>query len=604
MTMNTELRLHGQVNDKIEYFATAAGCRTAHHHFFQINDNNIRFFSAGNELCLDAKGVIHSGTGGMFCEYMFGTDQPLSDLSKEGVRNRLLLLGAEYNTSGTLEINDQCHSEQTYSKVFRDGHAIDNYFFFINGLDGDNHHLRQKQLLLYLGKTLKRLPNLNQRDDSQLAELLLSQLPDQCTVYLVRLSATKYRHFKQEFQTLYYRDRSISATTASILQNLAENMKLNESQCDRIKTDVMYRHRDNYRIIDDYKKVLIECYHQGNITQQQHARLTRLEALAMRKEIPQTLLSALDDKLKTKISNINQEPEHTAITRDIFRDLQLCKELSKHDIIQLLHAKQRARREHDHSFEQLLLETGQLLDEQIREGEPLSLFEDFSYIISFFDRYDSTATNISQIAFMENCRPTEGLLHKLIESRHEFNQLNKGLFCELFFDEIMTSNFLGRYGRKKLACLKHGLEEIAAGKTTPQRLTAELKHIDNEERIYGIVLSYAKKRIRNRYSSYDTKVEQNELYQELNNELMMRGKVSQAIDKSLFHRVIHDIKTEAIYLRQLLPEIIANNDTDLRNDFLTNSGLDYFYIEELEREYYNLNQLETEHLQQLRAGAF
>ena len=602
--MNTELRLHGQVNDKIEYFATAAGCRTAHHHFFQINDNNIRFFSAGNELCLDAKGVTHSGTGGMFCEYMFGAEQPLSDLSKEVVRNRLLLLGAGYNTAGSLEINDQCHSEQTYSKIFRGGHAIDNYFFFINGLEGDNHQSRQKQLLLYLGKTLKRLPNLNQRDDSQLAELLLSQLPDQCTVYLIRLSATRYRHFKQEFQTLYYRDRSISTTTTAILQSLADNMKLNGPQCDRIKTDVMYRHRDNYRIIDDYKKVLIECYHQGNISKQQHARLTRLEALAMRKEIPPALLNALDKRLKSKTSNISQEPEYTAITRDIFHDLQLRKELTTHDIIQLLHAKQSARREHDHSFEQLLLETGQHFDERIREGEPLSLLEDFSYIISFFDRYDNTATNVSQIAFMENCRPTEDLIHSLIDSRHEFNQIGKGLFGKLFFAKIMSSNFLGRYGRKKLVCLKHGLEEIAAGKTTPHRLTAELKHIDNEERIYGIVLSYAKKRIRNRYSSYDTKEQQHDLHQELNNELLMRGKVSKAIDKSLFHRVIHDIKTEAIYLRQLLPDIIANNDTDLRKDFLTNSGLDYFYVEELEREYYTQNQLETEHLQQLRAGAF
>ncbi len=601
--MNTELRLHGQVNDKIEYFATAAGCRTAHHHFFQINDHNIRFFAAGNELCLDAQGVTHSGTGGMFCEYMFGAEQPLADLSNKEVRNRLLLLGAGYDTSGSLEINDQCHSEQTYSKIFRAGHAIDNYFFFISGLDGSTHHLRQKQLLKCLGKTLKRLPHLNQQDDSQLAELLLSQLPGQCTVYLVRLSATKYRHFQQEFQTLYYRDRSISATTASILQGLAENMKLNHQQCERIKTDVMYRHRDNYRIIDDYKKVLVECYHQGNISQQQHAKLTRLEALAMRKEIPPTLLSALDDKLKTQIRRINHEPEHTAITRDIFHDLQLSKELSTQDIIQLLQAKQSARREHDHSFEQLLLETGQQFDEQIRAGEPLSLLEDFSHIISYFDRYDSTATNISQIAFMENCRPTEDLIHSLLDSRQEFNKLDKELFCELFFKKIMTNNFLGRYGRKKLVCLQAGLKEIAAGKTTPQRLTAELKFIDTEERTYGIVLNYAKKRIRNRYSSYNTRKEQNELYHELNNELLMRDKINQAIDKSLFIQVIHDIKTESIYLRQLLPKIITNNDTALRSDFFTNSGLDFFYIEELEREYYSLNKLGTEHLHKLRSGA-
>ena len=600
--MNTELRLHGQINDKIEYFATAAGCRTAHHHFFQMGDQSIRFFAPGSELCLNSTGFIHTGTGGMFCEYMFGGEQPLSDLSKEGVCNRLMLLGAGYNHAGGLELNEQCHSQQNYADIFHGGHAVDNYFFFINGLDGDTPQLRQKQILRYLGKTLKRIPNLNRQDDSQLAELLLAQLPKQCTVYLIRLSATKQRHFQQEFQTLYYRDRAISKTTATILQNLADDLQLDSHQCERIKADAMYRHRDNYQIIDDYKKVLVECYQQGNITNQQHARLTRLEALAVRHEIPTTLLAALDDKLKTKIRSTTQEPEHTAITRNILHDLQRCKEIGKQNIIQLLYAKQHAHRYHDHSFEQMLLETSQKFDEQIRDGEPLSSMENFSYIISFFDRYDSTATDISQIAFMESFRPTEKSLRSLIDNRHEFNLLAKGLFEQLFLEDILANPYLGGFGRQKVVCLKNGLEEIAAGITTPQQLTAELKIIDHEERLHGIVHSYAKKRIRQ--CSHDTtKAEQNELLHELNNELLMRGKINKPLEQALFNNVIHVIKTEAIYLHQLLPEIVANNNIDLRNDFFTNSGLDYFYIEELEREYYTLNQLETKHLQQLRVAA-
>jgi uncharacterized protein (TIGR04442 family) len=148
------------------------------------------------------------------------------------------------------------------------------------------------------------------------------------------------------------------------------------------------------------------------------------------------------------------------------------------------------------------------------------------------------------------------------------------------------------------------LEEIAAGFSTVKRLTAELKVIDGEEKLHHIVLSYAKDCIRTRYSRYNTKSEQDELCRELNNELLLRGIVSKPIDLQLFQTVVHDIKKEAIYLRQLLPEIIANNDVDLRNDFLANSGLDHFYIEELEREYFTLNQLAEEHLQKLRAGAF
>ena len=40
----------------------------------------------------------------------------------------------------------------------------------------------------------------------------------------------------------------------------------------------------------------------------------------------------------------------------------------------------------------------------------------------------------------------------------------------------------------------------------------------------------------------------------------------------------------------------------LREDFLENSGLDRFYVEELEREFYELNDLNMEELYQIRKG--
>jgi uncharacterized protein (TIGR04442 family) len=601
--MSNELRLHGHITDNIEYYATAAGCRTTHQHFFQALENDLRFFAPGNELILSPRGVRQAGTGGSFCEYMFGVDQPLSDLTKVGILNRLMLLGAGYNPAGNLEIWEQNSIEQSFEEIFFKGHAVDNYFFFVDGLTGDNHRARQEEILRHLGKTLKRMPNLNRQDDSQLAETLLSQLPPQCTFYLVRLSHIKNRHFQQEFQTLYYQDRAISENRLAILEQLANNLGLDPYQQERIRIDVMYRHRDNYRIIDDYKNVLIECFHQKAINRQQHARLTRLKTLALRNEIPAALLTTLDDKLQSEIGSIAHEPEYTAITRDILQDLLLHKGISNRDMIQLLFAKQHARRNHDHSFEQLLLESGQLFDEQIRDGAPLSLLEDFSYIITFFDRYDSTSTNISQIAFMEHFRPTDDLLRSLLDSRQEFNKLVKGLFNKLFFDEIMNSKYLGRYGRHKIICLKKGLEEIAASVSNISRLTAELRVIESEEKLYITVLNAAKERIRSRYSRYNTKAEQDELLSELNDELFVRGLIAKPIEPELFYTVIHDIKKEALYLRNLLPEIITNNDLDLRNDFLNNSGLDHFYIEELEREYFTLNQLDQNYLQQLRAKA-
>ncbi|MBN1958613.1 MAG: TIGR04442 family protein [Desulfuromonadales bacterium] len=601
--MSTELRLHGHITPEIEYYATAAGKRTAHQHFFQVLDNDLRFFAPGHELVLSPQGINQTGTGGSFCEYMFGVDQPLSDLTKVGIVNRLMLLGAGYNQDGQLEISSRNEIQQSYEDIFLKGHAVDNYFFFVDGLEGETHRSRQENILRYLGKSLKRISNLNRQDDSQLAESLLELLPPQCTFYLVRLSHVRNRHFQQEFQTLYYRDRMISEEALKALEELANELGLDPYQQERIRIDVMYRHRDNYRIIDDYKNVLIECYHQGSINRQQHARLTRLKTLALRNEIPTALLTTLDEKLQTKIDQITREPEYTAITRDILQDLLLRKGIGNRDMIQLLFAKQHARRNHDHSFEQLLLESGQLFDEQIRDGAPLSLLEDFSYIITFFDRYDSTSTSISRIAFMEHFLPTDDVLRSLLESRQEFNKLVKGLFNKLFFDEIMNSRYLGRYGRHKLICLKNGLEQIAAGVSTIPMLTAELRVIDNEEKLYNMILKATKEHIRSRYSRYTTRDEQEELLNEINNELLMRGRITQRLDPELFHSVIHDIKKEALYLRTLLPQIITTNDVDLRNDFLNNSGLDHFYIEELEREYFTLNQLDMSRLKQLRTTA-
>jgi uncharacterized protein (TIGR04442 family) len=51
-----------------------------------------------------------------------------------------------------------------------------------------------------------------------------------------------------------------------------------------------------------------------------------------------------------------------------------------------------------------------------------------------------------------------------------------------------------------------------------------------------------------------------------------------------------------------LPQIIAERNIGLREDFLDNSGLDRFYVEELERNYYEKNGLDIAELYQIRKG--
>jgi uncharacterized protein (TIGR04442 family) len=604
--MNTELRLHGRINESIEYYATAAGSLAAHHHFYEIDDQQLRFFAPGNEISLNETGIRQQGNGGSFCEYMFGVDQPLADLIKEGIANRLTLLGASYSEGGQLHFSEVNLARHSYEEIFVEGHAVANFFFFIDGLNTRSHQKRQELILLKLGRNIKRLGYLNQRDDSQLVSELVNLLPEKSTLYLIRLINTRNRRYQQEFQRLYYQHRQIPDEKFTELQSLANDMGIDRYQQERIRIDVMYRHRDNYRIIDEYKKILIACHQQGFLGTQQHARLTRLKTLSVRNKIPSALFLTLDEQLKVEPEKTDIVPDYISTTREILHQLFHNNDNPEPGIAadvmeQLLFAKLHASRNRDHRFEQQLLETGKVCDEKIRDGAPLVLLENFSHIITFFDRYDATANHLSEIAFMESFRLTDEVLRSLLGSQEAFNELYPDLFGRLFFDDILENGYLGKFGRRKLLCLQECLAKVAAQQLEPNELVSQVKQLDAEERLYNTVLHNAKERIRNRYSRYETESEQQELFSELSDELLVRGIISDLLDPKLFRSVIHDIKKEAIYLHTLLPDIIASQDRELREDFLCNSGLDRFYVEELEREYFDQNQIDLADLNQLRS---
>jgi len=109
-------------------------------------------------------------------------------------------------------------------------------------------------------------------------------------------------------------------------------------------------------------------------------------------------------------------------------------------------------------------------------------------------------------------------------------------------------------------------------------------------------------RIRNFYSKFTTKADQDALRREVTEELKTKNRTGVDIPDRLFNEIIFTIKKEAMYLHSLLPQIIAERNVCLREDFLENSGLDRFYVEELEREYYEKNNLNIEELYQIRKG--
>ena len=177
---------------------------------------------------------------------------------------------------------------------------------------------------------------------------------------------------------------------------------------------------------------------------------------------------------------------------------------------------------------------------------------------------------------------------------------NSGRSCSS--TSLLDNKYLGQFGRKKIVCLQKGLALIEDSRLTIKALADQLRILGKQERLSVTLLAHVKERIRNFYSKYNTRAEQEALLVEVADELYNKGLYTGDIPLAQFHNVVVNIKKEAIYLHNLLPRIIAERDAALREDFLDNSGLDRFYVEELEREYFELNNLNLNDLYLIRKG--
>jgi uncharacterized protein (TIGR04442 family) len=330
--------------------------------------------------------------------------------------------------------------------------------------------------------------------------------------------------------------------------------------------------------------------------------------LSVRNKIPGALFYTLDEMLKKGRNLTNREElDYLASTREVLegiflREKEIESRIDRDDMLKLIKAKKSAMENRDHSFDQLMLDASKACDEKIRDGADPSLLDGFSYVITYLDRFDSVANLVSQLAFMENVRVTEEMLRGLMEHKAAFDNLQKGCFQELFILELFQNAYLGRFGRRKVTTLMDGLASIEARQASIEDLHLRLNGIDQEERISIVLLEHVRDRIRNFYSKFSTKADQEALRREVTEELRTKKFIQAELPDHLFNETIFTIKKEAMYLHSLLPSIVSEHNVGLREDFLENSGLDRFYVEELEREYYEKNGLDLEELYKIRKG--
>ncbi|MHC1698728.1 MAG: TIGR04442 family protein [Geobacteraceae bacterium] len=612
--MRKDIRLHGSTEGGIEYYVFLAGSEVCERFSYSFGDGDrdeVRFFSPGNEFVIGKKYISHRGNGGSFCEYMFGIDQPLADLAKGDVLNRLTMYGAHYGEeSGRLQFTDRTESSLSYDKIFFDGNAVCNYFFFTNSaLFSGALRKQQKELVRVLGKTIKRSEAVGRADDNLIIEEILDLIQDpKAQLFLFKLINSSHRKYRDLFRSLYYTNKKISDDDYAKLTDLADSLGIDSYQQERIRVDVMYKHRDNKPVVDGYKSILISCHAKGTINKMENARLTRLKTLAVRNKIPDALFYPLDEMLKKdKWAVAEEEQVYLAEVRQILegmflRERNIDHRITSEDMLRLLKAKQRANENRDHAFEEILLDSGRSCDERIRDGADIALLEEFSSIITYFDRYDSASSTINKIAFMENVRISEEMIRSFLGSKREFDALKEGLFEELFISGLFSNRYLGKYGKNKIKALSKGLNQIEENRLTISALLEQLLTIDREEALFLLLRDHVRERIRNFYSRYTTQIHQDELKLEVTEELRARKLLIEEIPAALFHETIHTIKKEAMYLHTILPTIINDKNVSLREDFLENSGLDRFFVEELEREYCELNCLDPEVLSRILRG--
>ena len=158
--------------------------------------------------------------------------------------------------------------------------------------------------------------------------------------------------------------------------------------------------------------------------------------------------------------------------------------VNRADLLKLLRPKRRATESRDHLFEEILLDTGRSCDERIRDGADMVILEEFSSIITYFDRYDATSSAISKIAFMENVRISEDMLRSFLGAKREFDALQEGFFEELFITDLFSDRYLGKYGRSKIAILMKGLALIEENRMTMGALLEQLQAVDREESLF------------------------------------------------------------------------------------------------------------------------
>ena len=603
--MIKDLRIHGSIGI-VDYFAFVAGPSTYNAYFYEEEDSRIRFFSRGNEFSITETHLRYKGTGGSFCEYMFGVEKPVKDMEKTDLLNRLIMFGAFLDDNEQVVFTNDTEGVETLSRLFLQGHAVTNYYFVISSEFGGDYRKRQRQILKAVGKFLKRTNLLADDHDTELLGNFCGELhEDRSIVFIFKLVNRANREYFDSFREMYAKNRELSPADETLLEKIILRNNIDRYQQERMKIDIMYRHPENRVVVDAYRDILLKGLARDTLHASEYARLNRLRTLSIRNNIPIVLFDTLDDLLlkDKKIQEIEEKDylkDVRAVLENLFfKDPTLKQHIIKEDIVRLIKAKHTAYTQNERGFDQILLDIGKACDEVSRESDDFTIFEELCAIITYFDRYDNVHAVLSQLAFMKHIDFREESLRSLIGNKKAFDELDPVLFKSVFVRDLLGNKYITSYGKQKIRLILEGIENIQQGEASLKDVVTDLKNLSDEERLYHETHAALKERMRSFFPGLEMKEVREKIRDDIITELTDRGIIGKLPEK-LFEKVFLDLRKESVYLNHILPSVIHNRDSALREDFLENSGLDRFYIESLEKEYFEEKGLDTAILESLR----
>ena len=594
--MIKDLRIHGEIGGDKEFFATLSGegldGRYFHESLEKDGEMIHRFFVGGSEFLLGPTALSHSGNGGSFCPYMFGVDEPIEDLVKPDVINRLVVFGARHEAGSRINFSDGTASSDEYKQLFLRGHAVFNYYFFVQYKGSAGLKKQQEEILRSLGRSLKRFPLNLDEEDSRIVEELKSKWSELATVFfLLKVVNRSHLQFYRRLEEMFSTSQTLGDEENALLEELAARLAIDPYSQERMKIDVMYRYPGNRQVVEEYRSVLVGIRGRDEIRFDDQARISRLRTVALRKGIPVNLLNSLDEKLLGDRKMITaEEPAYLVEVRGVLETIllqsrQVGIHLEKEDLIKLLKSKLIALENRDSAFDRILIEVGKECDERSREAGDTIALEEFGNIVTFFDRFDNVYHVVNSLGFHEEERLLEDKLRSLMMSKKVFDDVQENLFHDLFITPVLKNLYLPQYGRKKVEELFGGISNIETGDYSLQDVLISLENMVREEREYRIVKTAMDRWLKKFGRSLKGIEEESSFINDVRKMLVSRALVRPDVPESFFRKTLEDLKMERIYFGSVLPNAIKAKDAIIRSEFIDTSGMDMMRIEELEREF-------------------